>query len=196
MGEPQDELKSQLLRRLAGGEVGVEEELFALLYEDLRSHAHRLMRHQSPSHTLQSTALVHEAWIKFSDRGLADVTSRTHFFRLASRAMRSVLIDHARARGAQKRGEGRSAIEIEDAGVSIETTTGDILDLDDALHKLAALDGPAASVAELRLFGGLEHPEIASILGASTRTIERHWRFARAWLQHALNSGGDAANEP
>jgi len=179
---------SHLLQRLSGGELVVEERLYELVYDDLKVRAHGLMRRQPADHTLQTTALVHEAWLKLDMRGQLAVTSRAHFFRLAARAMRSVLVDHARARMADKRGGGASRPALDDSAVHVDGPSDLFLALDEALAKLVGVDADLAQVAELRLFAGLEHGEIAETLGVSSSTVERAWRLARGWLQHELDS--------
>jgi len=189
--EPKNELASQLLRRLAGGERDVEAQLFPLLYDELKGRAHQLMRHQPAAHTLQTTALVHEAWLKLGDRGPGALQSRTHFFRLAARAMRSVLVDHARSRATDKRGGGAAKVSIDEVDITVDGPSETMLALDQALIKLLGIDGDLARIAEMRLFGGLELGEIAEVLGVSTRTVERAWKLARAWLQRDLDRIGD-----
>lgn len=191
MPEPAADLTSQLLQRLTDGDRGVEKRLFELLYDDLKERAHGLMRNQPPDHSLQTTALVHEAWLKLGDQESADL-ARTHFFKLASRAMRSVLVDHARARATDKRGGGAPRLEIDEADVSVDARSDTLLALDEALTKLAAVDADLARIAELRLFGGLEHGEIAETLGVSTSTVERAWKASRAWLQRELDQASSA----
>lgn len=192
MSESSDALASQLLQRLAGGERQIEARLFDLVYADLKQRAHGLMRKQAANHTLQTTALVHEAWLRLGAHEQAPVNSRTHYFRVASRAMRSVLVDHARARATEKRGGAAAVVSIEDANVSIDGPGDGFLALDEALTELAKVDRDMVQIAEMRLFGGLEHAEIADTLGVSTSTIERAWKLARAWLQRHL----DEAPEP
>lgn len=187
MSSASHELCSQLLKRLAEGDREVERELFELLYDELKSKAQALMRRQSAAHTLQATALVHEAWLKLAEREAAGVTSRTHFFRVAARAMRSVLVDHARSRATDKRGGAGVKLAIDSVDISIDRPSETLLSLDEALTKLQTVDAALARVAELRLFTGLEHDEIAQALDVSSRTVERAWKLARAWLQRYLD---------
>jgi RNA polymerase sigma-70 factor, ECF subfamily len=183
-------LESQLLRRLAAGEQGVEGELYERVYADLRERAQQLMNRQRRGHTLQPTALVHEAWLRIADHGLHEVDSSAHFFRLAARAMRSVLVDHARARVTEKRGGGGARIPIEKLELSSSDPGEALLSLHESLERLQASHPDFARVAEMRLFAGLGHAEIAAVLGVSTRTVERSWRLARAWMQQDLDLGG------
>lgn len=186
MPDSSRDLTSRLLRRLAGGERDVEGRLFELVYEDLRKRAHGMMIRQPANHTLQTTALVHEAWLKLGEPKDGDLATRTHYLRLASRAMRSVLVDHARARATEKRGGAAARLPLDEAGVSIDGPSQTLLELDESLTRLAKADRDLARIAELRLFGGLEHEEVARALGVSTKTVERAWKLARAWLQRDL----------
>jgi RNA polymerase sigma factor (TIGR02999 family) len=191
MSDSRDEPVAQLLERCAGGDPTAERELFQLVYEDLRARARLLMRDQPPGHTLQPTALVHEAWLRVEPDARERSRTRSHFLRLAASAMRSVLVDHARARVADKRGGGAARITLGETDVEIAGPTEALLGLDEALRRLADVDPELARVAEMRLFGGLEHHEIASLMSVSTRTVERAWRVGRAWLQRFLD-GEDA----
>jgi RNA polymerase sigma factor (TIGR02999 family) len=158
------------------------------LYRELRAIAGNIFRDQDAGHTLQPTALVHEAWLKLAAAGTPpDWRSRSHFCAVASKAMRQILIDHHRRRSAQKRG-GEKAARVTLSGLAIgaETPEIDALALDEALERLAALDPRSARVVELRFYGGLGAEEIAGELGISRRTVEGEWRHARAWLSRAL----------
>ncbi|MEQ8767892.1 MAG: ECF-type sigma factor [Planctomycetota bacterium] len=186
MPEPQPEETRTLLQRLRDGDASVEDILLPRVYDDLRAIARRRMADQKPSHTLQATALVHEAWLKVAEAA-GQAENRTQFLRIAASAMRSVLVDHARAKGSRKRGGDRKRIAAELAQVACAENPGLVLDVDEALVKLAALDPQLAKIAECRFFGGLQNDEIADSLGVSTRTVERGWRTARAWLQRELD---------
>ena len=146
------------------------------------------MREQKPGHTLQTTALVNEAWLKlFGTKGRA-FDDRVHFLRVAGRAMRNVLIDHARAKATQRRGGlQRVDLDPEVAGVSIDNVQF-LVAMEDAMTRLQAIDPQRGRIAELRCFAGATHEEIASVLGVSARTVERSWRGARAWLQKELDA--------
>ena len=159
------------------------------LYADLRLIAGRLMARERRGHTLQTTALVHEAWLRLADGGRLMPVARTEFLRLAGRVIRNVLVDHARARGREKRGVGRPRCSLDpDLVASADLSPDQILDLDEALIELAALDERQAQVVELRCFGGLNMEEIAEALGVSVRTVGNEWRVARAWLFRRLES--------
>lgn len=157
--------------------------LFELLRDQLRGLASANMRRQRPGHTLQTTALLHEVWLKLQsgDEGAA-YRSREHFLATAASAMRSVLVDHARRTNSDRRGGGRERLPIDMALEQVEEREVDVLELDDALERLAARDARQASVVELRFFGGLSVAETASVLDVSEATVARAWRLARLWL--------------
>ena len=173
---------TRLLNRLGSGDPEAAHELVPLVYSELHDLASALLGRE-PHATLQPTVIVHEAWLRFAGEG-ASFESRFQFYALASKIMRSVLVDHARARAAQKRGGEHRQITWIDAGA--EDRPLDLLDLDEALQRLEALDGELFRIVELRFFGGLSHPEIAQALGLSLPTIERRWRLARTWLYAEL----------
>ena len=178
---------TRLLNRYAGGDSEAGEQLFPLVYDELRKLARRYMGGNDRGHTLQPTALVNEAWLRLVDQETAGFDGRRNFYALASRIMRSVLVDHARARCAEKRGGGQRRITLyDDAGVQ-ESGSIDLLALDEALERLTEVDPELARIVELRFFGGLNHPEIARATGSSLRTVERNWRLARAWLHGELH---------
>lgn len=182
-GEPNITL---LLRRASGGDQAAEERVYALLYRRLRGMAREYMRGQPRDHTLQSTALVHEAWLRLAGPGPVPFADRTHFFASASRAMRSILIDHARARRRGKRRGSRRRVPLDGVLVAFEERAVDILALDEALRALEGLDPRAGLVVELRYFGGMTFPEVAKRLAVPRRSVERDWEHARAWLHRAL----------
>lgn len=155
-------------------------------YQQLRRIAAARFRGQGPI-TLQPTALVHEAWEKISAASPEVLSDRNHFLSLAARAMRQILIDQARARGAQKRGGGQVQVSLSGVAAADEAV-GDVLALDTALTELAEVDPRRAGVVELRFFGGLTVPEVAEATGSSVATVERDWRAARAWLQARLSA--------
>jgi len=174
-----------LLKRITDGDQDAIHELVPLVYGELRRIADVQMARQAEDHTLQPTALVHEAFMKLTNPDSATFESRTHFLAAAARAMRSVLIDHARANAAAKRDAPGRRITIEGveglAG-SIDATPERILSLDEELAHLGRFDEPLARIVELRFFGGLSVEETADVLGVSRQTILRGWRTARAWL--------------
>lgn len=162
------------------------ERLFPVVYDQLRSLARRHMRAERGDHTLEPTALVHEAYLRLASQVDADIRGRTQFVAVASSAMRRVLIDHARARAAAKRGGGRTLLTLRPGMGSEGSRNVDLLALDEALEGLAAVDPRQARLVEMRFFGGLEIEEAAEALGISRSTAIRDWRRARAWLARAL----------
>ena len=178
---------SRLLRRQDEESLPTSAEaLFGVLYDELRRVARRYMGGQSPAHTLQPTALVHEAWMRVVKADEAVLEDRERFLAVAARAMRSVLVDSARRRNAQKR-DGGERIPLEDILPSFEERAVDLVALDEALGQLAERSERAAQVVELRFFGGLSIEDTARVLNQSTATVERDWRSARAWLSSRLN---------
>ena len=172
-----------------GGDVllpSSSEEIFPLVYGELRKIAQHLFVRESAGHTLQPTALVHEAYLKLVDQKRADVKSRTHFIAVGAQAMRRLLVDHARKRGAAKRGSSKPKVDLMDV---LDFTPGQELDIDqilnvhDALERLTQFDQRQALIVTLRFFGGLKVEEIADVIGVSVGTVARDWRHARAWLQ-------------
>jgi RNA polymerase sigma factor (TIGR02999 family) len=175
-----------LLRAWAHGDEAAGDRLFPILYSELRRRAGRFMRRERRYHTLQPSGLVHEAYLRLAAAPDLDWNDRAHFFAIAARVMRQVLVDHARRRGAAKRDGLRVTLGDADAAVD----PPDVLDLENALKELAALDARQARVVELRFFGGLDVEEAAEVMGVSPRTVKREWQTARAWLQHRLLRGG------
>lgn len=169
------------------------EDLFPKVYRELREIADRLLRREAVGHTLQPTALVHEAWFKLAGPSAPAPVDRAHFLALAARAMRQVLVDHARRRHATKRGGPRVAdLAIADDRLGLVLPLDDLIALDDALTRLAANDERLARVVELRFFAGLSEDEVAGVLGVTTRTVQRDWVRARAWLHAELDTGDPA----
>ena len=161
------------------------DDAFPLAYEELRRHASRhLGRH--PNATLRTTAVVHEAYIKLAAARGAVWRDRAHFLAIASTAMRQILIDHARQRGAMKRGGARCAVTLDDEALSVEEQAESLVELDEALTRLAAVEPRLARVVELRFFGGLSEEETAEVLGITARTAQRDWVKARGLLRQAL----------
>jgi RNA polymerase sigma factor (TIGR02999 family) len=179
---------TQLLQRASAGEPGASERLFHLVYGELLRLAQRMMEDERTGHTLQATALVHEAWLKlFQGERPAEWSDRGQFLRAAGTAMRRVLVDHARTRGRAKRGGGAERLLLDDALEQVEQDGGlNVLAVHEALERLTALDEQAANIVELRFFGGLSIAETAQALGLSTATVERGWRVARLWLARDL----------
>jgi RNA polymerase sigma factor (TIGR02999 family) len=165
------------------------EELLPLVYDELRLLARRYLNRERPGHTLQPTALVHEAYIKLVDQSRVDWQGRTHFFAVGAKVMRNLLIDHARAKGRAKRGGGRHRVTLAEGLTPFangELNIDQLLAVNESLDRLAELDPRQAKVVELRFFGGLTVPEVALVLGVSQRTIEGDWTHARAWLKREL----------
>lgn len=160
--------------------------LMPLVVAELRNLAVRCLRHERKGHTLEPTELVNEAYLKLMGNKDEDWQSRTHFFAIAASAVRQVLVDHARKRAAQKRGEGRRLLTLHDTDAIRGSAPLEILDLDDALQELEQLDPRQKQIVELRLFGGLKVEEIASVLKVSPRTVKGDWRAAKAWLVHRM----------
>jgi len=186
------DLTSVLLEIGSLSESGAGERLFAAVYQDLHAMAADLMRGERVDHTLRPTALVHEVYLRLIRQPAVCWENRAHFFGIAARAMRQVLVEHARRRAADKRGGGLTRITLGDAGSDpARDQLCEVLDLHAALDRLATQNARMASVVEFKAFGGLETREIAHVLGVSKRTVENDWTFARMWLARELS--GDAA---
>lgn len=175
-----------LLRRLGDGDRAAFHELVPLVYAELRRIADAHMARQANDHTLQPTALVNEAFLKLAGSGAATFESRSHFLAAAARAMRTVLIDHARAKATAKRSGPRERIVLEGLPLPAAATPERLLALDEELARLAELDAPLARIVELRFFGGLSVEEAAHVLEVSSQSVVRGWRTARAWLAARL----------
>ncbi|MCX6625780.1 MAG: ECF-type sigma factor [Acidobacteria bacterium] len=177
---------TRLLSAWADGDTHALEQLMPLVYNEL----HRIARHhwarQPEGHTLQPTALIHEAFLKFVHRGDKPIVDRVHFFALASTAMRQVLVNHAEASLAKKRGGGEAHVPLENANPAVEKEAEEVLALNAALASLNVVDARKSRVVELRYFGGLSVDEIAQMLGVSSVTVKRDWQTARAWLAREL----------
>jgi RNA polymerase sigma-70 factor, ECF subfamily len=178
---------TQLLHRLEAGDRSGVDRLFSAVYQELRNMAAKCFQREAKGNTLQPTALVHEAYMKLVDQKAVDWQGRTHFFAVAAQAMRRILVDHARQRGAAKRGGGQKRLQLDDQLVSGFQPNDDILAVDEALSKLAQLDPRQAELVELRFFGGLSVDEAADALGISKRAAEREWTMVRAWLRRELS---------
>ena len=179
-----------LLAAVGAGERAAVDRLFELVYEELRRIARRQLRGGRPDATLSTTALVHETYLRLSRDGGWSIHDRAHFFALAARAMRHVLVDHARHRGRAKRGGGAVALELDEALVAAPDRGEEVLALDGALGRLESADPELARLVELRFFAGLSVEEIAGLRGVSDRTVKRHWRAARAFLYQDLAAQG------
>jgi len=179
---------TQLLADWRHGDGAALGKLTPLVYEELHRLAHHYMEAQRPDHTLQTTALVNEAYVRFADQTRPNFTNRSHFLAVAAKAMRQILVNHAKAAQRQKRGAGAAKVKLDEAALISPEEPKVILDLHDALERLAALDWRKAQVVELSYFGGLKHDEIAEVLKISTITVRRDWVFAKAWLYAELHS--------
>jgi len=176
-----------LLVRWRAGDAAALESLIPLVYGELRSLAHHYLRQERPNHTLQSAALVHEAYVRLAGQQPPALQNRSHFFGIAARLMRQVLVDHARAARASKRGGSAETITLEEAGDLPQAAGVDVLRLDDSLRELARLDERQSRIVELRFFTGLSIDETADVMGISPATVSREWTSARAWLHRELS---------
>ena len=179
---------TQLLQQWSHGDDAALSELTPLVYEELRRLAHRYMEGERPDHTLQTTALVNEAYLRLADQSNPNWQSRAHFFAVAARAMRRILVSYARTNRSQKRGGGSARIELDEAAILSPEQSKEIVDLHEALERLATLNSRKARVVELKYFGGLNHGEIAEVMKISTVTVRRDWMFAKTWLYDELHS--------
>jgi len=189
MGESSQDV-TRLLREWGKGDADAASELFPIVYAELRRLARRYMRHERRDHTLQTTALINEAYLRLATQKRADWQNRTQFFAVAAQMMRRILVDYARTRAYQKRG-GTAAnvtLDVDQGALSAPERGPELVALDSALERLATFDARKAKVVELRYFGGLEAQEIADVLGVSAVTVTRDWKMAKAWLRQELNA--------
>ena len=178
---------TQLLIAWSDGNREAVEELLPLVYGELRRLASRYLRHERTDHTLQPTALVHEAYLRLIDQRKVRWRNRAHFFGIAAQVMRRILVDHARAHAAQKRGAGWEHIPLVEERLPSGAGDVDVVALDDALERLAAMDPQQARIVELRYFGGLTIDEVAEVTQISSATVVREWTMAKAWLRAELS---------
>ena len=185
---------TRLLAQLAHGDQAVLDELLPRIYAELRGLASNyLSREHRKNHTLQPTALVHEAYLRLVDQKAARWEGRSHFFGAAANIMRQILVDHARRHNAEKRGGEFEKMQLEESIViASKEKSFELLALDEALEELATIDSQKSKIVELRYFGGLSVEETAEVLGVSEITVKRHWRVAKAWLYDRLKPGGSA----
>ncbi len=189
MGDAPDDVRedvTQVLEQLRNGDQRAADKLLPLVYDEFRALARHYLQQERMNHTLQPTALVHEAYMKLVDQTRVDWQGKSHFFAVAAQAMRRILVDHARSRQRDKRGGGRARVVLDEAVALSPQKDEDVLALDEALEKLAKVDPRQAKVVELRFFGGLNVEEVAETLKVSKRTVEGDWMFARAWLSREL----------
>ena len=182
-----------LLKDWQAGDRDALDQLIPLVYDHLHRVAVSMMRGERSNHTLQATALVHEAYARLSDSDRVDFESSSHFYSVAALVMRRILIDHARSLGRQRRGGGVEALSLEDELIVAPERAEALLALDDALEALAKVDARKAKVVELKFFGGLSLEEIAGLLEIGTATVSREWRMARAWLASSLQDDGTSS---
>lgn len=177
---------SHLLNEWNAGDERALDRLTPLVYEELRHQAARYLRRERPGHTLQTTALIHEAYLRLIDAKDVNWQSRAHFFAVAANVMRRILVDHARRRDAHKRGGSHIRLPLDEAVAVAGATDVDLLAIDEALDRLAVIDPQQARVVELRFFSGLSVEETAAALGVSPKTVKRDWSVARAWLRREI----------
>ena len=178
---------TQLLQQWSQGDNAALTKLTPLVYEELHRIAHHFMEGQRPNHTLQTTALVNEAYLRLADQSNPNWKSRAHFFAVAARAMRQILVSYARSDRAQKRGGGGARIELDESAILSPEQSKEIVDLHEAIERLGTLDSRKAQVVELKYFGGLNYDEIAEVLKISRVTVRRDWEFAKVWLYTELH---------
>ncbi len=183
---------TQLLAEWSDGNQAALDELYPLVYEELHRLARRYMSRERKGHTLQTTALINEAYVRLVDQRNVQWANRSHFFAISAQIMRRILIDHARRHGYAKRGGGARQVSLDETATVIQDNLSEFLRLDEALTSLAQLDPRRSQVVELRYFGGLNNEEIADVLKISENTVIRDWNMARAWLYRQLS--GSAAN--
>ena len=177
-----------ILQDVKHGDRSAWERLLPVVYDELRNLAARYLRRERKGHTLQPTALVHEAFLKLVDQSRVDWQGRAHFFAIAAQAMRRILVDHARKHQAAKRGGDRERIVFDENLMGGRPQAEDVLALEDALVKLAQLDAQQARIVELRFFGGLNVAEVAETMQMSKRSVEREWTMVHSWLRRELSS--------
>jgi RNA polymerase sigma factor (TIGR02999 family) len=179
---------TQILHDWSSGDTKAPERLMPFVYDELRRLARGFLARERGGHTLQPTALVNEAYLRLVDQTRVNWQNRAHFYGIASRMMRRVLIDHARSHATEKRGGGTIRLSIDDVQVSLEERATSFVALDEAMKRLEQMDERKCKVVELRFFGGLSDEEIAEVLGVTTRTVLRDWKKARLWLYRELSA--------
>ena len=187
MSSMQPSEATQILEDVQGGDHSAADRLFAIVYAELRKLAASHLGRERQNHTLQPTALVHEVYLKIVDQTRVDWRGRTHFFAVGAQIMRRILVDHARAHKAAKRGGGRHRITLDEKLAAAPGRDEDVLALEEALAKLAQLDSRQAKMVELRFFGGLTVADVAEVLQMPKRSVEREWTMIRSWLRRELS---------
>ena len=177
-----------LLNDIEGNDERVIYKIYPLVYEHLRNEAHLQLRRERAGHTLQTTALVNEAYLKLVDQENSMFQNRSHFLAIAAMAMRRILISHARKKSAEKRGGNEPDVTFTDGATPYDAPLSEMIDLDDALNRLEAMDEGQAKIVQYRFFGGMSYKEIADVIGGTENTVRNDWRVARAWLKRELGS--------
>jgi RNA polymerase sigma factor (TIGR02999 family) len=185
---------TQILQEVSGGDRDAPARLMPLVYDELRRLADHYLRQERPDHTLQPTALVHEAYLKLVDQTRVDWQNRAHFFGVAAQLMRRILVDHARRHRASKRGGFQQKLALDDAVDYSQPQDLDLVALDDALNALAQMDARQSQIVEMRFFGGLTIEETAEALGISPATVKVDWSMAKAWLRREISRGDEHGN--
>lgn len=173
---------------MEAGDPRAAEELLPLVYQELRRLAHARLANETPGQTLQATALVHEAWLRLGSESAQRYNDRQHFFRVAAEAMRRILVDNARRRNRQKRGDGNRPVPLEGIEIAAHLEDDKVLLVHEALERLVAHDPQKAELVKLRYFVGLSHQEIAEVQGVSEKTVLRQWAYAKAWLLDVIST--------
>ena len=186
MPTPSSKDITRLLVDWGSGDQAALDELIPLVYDELRRLAARYMRRESQGHTLQTSALINEAYLRLVDQKNVQLQNRAHFFGFASQLMRHILVDHARSRSRIKRGGGVQMVSLAEQAI-ISNDVAEVIALDDALKNLAEMDPRKAQIVEMKFFGGLTNEEVAEVLKVTSRTVEREWRKAKAWLHRAIS---------
>jgi RNA polymerase sigma factor (TIGR02999 family) len=181
---------SQLLRNWSAGDRQALDKLIPLVYQELRRLAHHYMRQERVGHTLQTTALINEAYMRLADYKRMRWQTRAHFFAVAAQVIRRILVEHARSRKYAKRGGGAQRVSLEEVAIVSQDRSAEVIAVDEALTELEAWDSRKCKIVELRFFGGLSIEETAEALKISTTTVEREWRSAKAWLYREISEGG------
>jgi RNA polymerase sigma factor (TIGR02999 family) len=184
---PSAENVTKMLRDWRNGDQEALEQLIPVVYDELHRQAARYLRREHPGHTLQTTALIHEAYLRLINQQNIEWQNRAHFYAIAARLMRQILVDHARRRQATKRGGSDIKVPLEEAMVISPGENVDLVALDEALTRLAAIDPQQSRIVELRYFSGLSVEETAEVLGVSSRTVNRDWNVAKAWLRQQIS---------
>jgi RNA polymerase sigma-70 factor, ECF subfamily len=179
---------THILQQWQSGDKSAADRLFPLVYEELKRQARAYIRRERSDHTLQPTALVHEAYLRMINQASpTTISDRVHFYGIAARVMRQILVDHARQHNAEKRGGAIERFSVEDVNILPDQSAADLMELDEALKKLEAIDERKARVVDMRFFGGLTEAEIAEVLDVTEKTVRRDWQFAKLWLFRELS---------